>query len=58
VDKNELQIVFDGAFWLSDADYSKAIGQLRLQMGGVFVPFKDYGQDIFVPSAREEAIKL
>lgn len=58
MDINELQIAFDGTLWLSDADYSKAIGQLRLQMGGVFDPFRAYGQDIFIPSAREEAIKL
>lgn len=48
----------NGIHWLSDGDYAKALGQLRLNMGGVFDPFKAYGQDVFIPSAREEAIKL
>lgn len=44
--------------WLSDVDYSKAVGQLRLQLNGVFVPFKVYGLDVFVPGAIAEVVKL
>ena len=44
--------------WLSDSDYKKAIGQLRLQFNGVFSPFRAYGQDVFIPGAIGECVKL
>jgi hypothetical protein len=49
---------YDNIHWLPDGEYKKAIGQLRLQMTGVFNPFTKYGQDIFIPSACDEAVKL
>ena len=48
----------DNINWMPQKDYDKAVGQLRLQIGGIFEPFKSYGQDVFIPSAREECIKL
>ncbi len=44
--------------WLSDEEYRKAEGQLRLQLNGVFEPFKMYGLDILVPGAIDETVKL
>ena len=48
----------NGIHWLSDDDYAKSIGGLRLQMNGVFEPFKTYGQDVYIPAACKEAVKL
>lgn len=48
----------DGVHWLSDEDYAKAVGQLRLQLGGVFEPFRYYGHDVSIPQAIEEVVKL
>lgn len=39
-------------------DYDKAIGQLRLQLNGVFAPFRMYGLDVFIPGAKEQAVLL
>ncbi len=44
--------------WLSEEDYAKAIGQLRLQLYDVFSPFNLYGLDVFVPGAITEIVKL
>ena len=44
--------------WLPEEEYRKAIGQLRLQLSGVFAPFHGYGMDVFIPQAIEEAVKL
>lgn len=47
-----------GIPFLPENDYKKAIGQFRLQLGGVFQPFKMYGMDAFIPGAIEEVVKL
>lgn len=44
--------------WLPDDMYEKAVGQLRLNLSGVFVPFDLYGQDVFIPAAIDEVVKL
>ena len=44
--------------WLSDEDYKKAVGQLRLQLVGVFTPFECYGLQAFIPGATIIVIKL
>jgi len=44
--------------WIPDEEYQKAIGQLRLQLNGVFQPFQAYGLNVFIPGAIEETIKL
>jgi hypothetical protein len=44
--------------WLPDDEYAKAIGQFRLQLNGVFEPFRQYGQDVYVPGAIREIVKL
>lgn len=44
--------------WLSDEEYSKAVGQLRLQLNGVMSPFRQYGQDVFIPQAVDECVRL
>jgi len=37
--------------WLSEEEYSKAKGQLRLQIGGALHPLRMYGQDVYVDTA-------
>ncbi len=44
--------------WLSDEEYQKLVGQLRVQLSGVFRPFHYYGMDVFVPPAINECVKL
>lgn len=44
--------------WLPDATYEKAVGQLRLNISGVFAPFGLYGLDVFIPNAVAEVVKL
>lgn len=44
--------------WLSDEDYEKAVGQLRLSLIGVFSPFNIYGLGDFIPGAIAEAVTL
>ena len=43
---------------ISDGDYSKALGQLKLQLNGVFRPFNMYGQHIYIPGAIDEVVDL
>lgn len=45
-------------YWLPDEEYEKAVGQLRLNLNGVFECFKCYGLDVFIPGAITEAVKL
>lgn len=53
---------FDAVHWLSDEDYSKALGQFRLQLGTLvgemLEPLKMYGQQPFVENAVEEIVKI
>jgi len=44
--------------WLSEDDYKKAVSQLRMQINGVLTIFNVYGQDVFIPSAVGEIVKL
>lgn len=44
--------------WLSDEEYAKAVGQLRLNLNGVFDCFRCYGLDVFIPGAVAEAVRL
>jgi len=44
--------------WLPKEDYDKAVGQFRLQLNGVMEPFRQYGQDVFIPQAIEECVRL
>jgi len=44
--------------WLPEDDYQKAVGQLRLQLNGVFQPFNQYGLEVFIPGAIHEVVKL
>lgn len=44
--------------WLPEADYKKAVIQLRLQVGGVLEPFDTYGLGVFIPGAVLEIVKL
>ena len=44
--------------WLSEEDYKKSLGQLRMQLSGVFEPFTAYGLDIYIPGAKEAVVKL
>ena len=39
-------------------DYDKALGQFRLQLGGIMNCFRCYGMNEDVTSASEEIIKL
>ena len=47
-----------GIPWLSDSDYLKAKGQLRLQLNGIMSTFRMHGMDAFVPGAIEQIILL
>jgi hypothetical protein len=47
-----------GVRWIPQEEYDKALGQLRLQLNGVFTPFHGYGHDVFIPQAADEALKL
>lgn len=47
-----------GITWLPQEEYDKAVGQLRLQLNGVMVPFQQYGQNVFVQQAIEEIVRL
>ena len=43
---------------LSDEDYTKAVGQLKLAVGAVLSVFNMYGMAAYIPSAQEEIVKL
>jgi hypothetical protein len=47
-----------GIFYLPQDEYDKAVGQLRLQLTGIFSLFDMYGMGVFIPQAVEEAVKL
>ena len=44
--------------WLSDEEYKKAVGQLRLQIGGILSAFDRYGLGAFIPGAVIEITNL
>ncbi len=44
----------DYSNWLSDGDYAKAIGQARLQVGGILSPLRLYGQNIICDQALDQ----
>lgn len=45
--------------WLSDADYNKSVGQLRLQVGAVLgTTFNMYGMDAYCIGATNAIVKL
>ena len=44
--------------WLGDMEFAKARGQLKLQLGDVFNPFRCYGLEPLVDGAIEEVIEL
>jgi len=50
--------MIEGIHWIAQEEYDKAIGQLRLQLNGVFEPFRMYGLDAYIPGAQGEVIRL
>jgi len=44
--------------YIPEADYNKAIGQLRMQLSGVFHDFNMYGLGDMIPGAKEVCIRL
>lgn len=40
--------------WLPSEDYQKAVGQTRLQIGGVLSPLRLYGQGVICYQALEQ----
>ncbi len=46
----------DYSNWLSPGDYDKMIGQVRLQLNGIFSPFNMHGLDVFIPGAINECM--
>jgi hypothetical protein len=50
--------VADGYIVLSDEDYAKAVGQLRLAVGAVLSAFNQYGMDVYIAGAQAEIVKL
>lgn len=47
-----------GYSMLNDEGYNKAIGQLRLQLNGVFKPFSFYGMDVYKLGAIDAVVDL
>lgn len=47
-----------GYIVLDEADYKKAIGQLRLAVGAILSVFNMYGMQEFIPQAQEEIVKV
>ncbi len=43
---------------ISQEEYSKALGQFRLQLNGALKPLRCYGLDVYVDGATEEVIHL
>lgn len=43
---------------IDQEEYDKAIGQLRLQLNGVFDCFRCYGMDVLVAGSIEECVSL
>ena len=43
---------------ISDEAYAKAVGQFKLALNDVFMPFHMYGQDMLIPGAIEEIVEL
>ncbi len=67
IEETLTQFDLEQVHWLSDEEYAKAVGQLRMQMAGVFdfmkveekLPVRYmHGMTEFVPGAIEEIIKL
>ncbi len=44
--------------WLSEPDYLKAKGQLRLQVGEILSVFNMYGMGDYIPGAIEEILEV
>ena len=44
--------------YLPEGEYKKAIGQFKLQLNGVFQPFKMYGMEVYIEPAKEQIIEL
>ena len=44
--------------WLEDADFQKAVGQLRLGLNDALSPFNELGHHIYIPGAIEEIVEL
>lgn len=44
--------------YIPEEDYAKAIGQLRLQLSGVFNDFNMYGMGDLIPGAKETCVRL
>lgn len=44
--------------WLPQPDYDKAIGQLRMALGGIMSPLDKYGNREYVTMCIEEIIRL
>ena len=48
----------DKVHWLPQDVYDKLVGQYRLQLNGIFSPFRSYGMDVLIPQSIEEVVKL
>ncbi len=51
----------DNEIWVcppGDIDEDKAIGQFRLQLGGLLFPLRKYGQAVYVDGVMPEIINL
>ncbi len=55
-DKN--QAMKQASNWLSDEDYQKAVGSLRLHVAGVLGVFDTMGMGVFINEAAEQIVKL
>ena len=44
--------------WLEESDYKKAVGQARLQIGGILQAFATQGMDVYIPEATEAIMQV
>ena len=50
--------VDDKMVWLEQEDYEKAVGQLRIAIGGVLNTFNMYGMSVYFLGAQTELVNL
>lgn len=49
--------LYPNIHWLSDDDYAKAVGQLRLQVANILGVFSMYGLGDYIPEATNEIVR-
>ncbi len=55
-ENNKDEVDIEGFPWLDDEEWSKAIGQLRLQISGLLSVFDCYGMGIYIAPVSEQIL--